>query len=39
LLVECGGSVLERTRVTDEGVDLVFVGCPDGTRVELMMMS
>jgi lactoylglutathione lyase len=39
-LVECGGTVVERTRTKiGEGpmsVELVFIADPDGVRVELM---
>lgn len=31
-----GGTVLADTRTTGESVDLVFLGDPDGTRIELM---
>jgi catechol 2,3-dioxygenase-like lactoylglutathione lyase family enzyme len=34
-LVTCGGTLLESTRAT-EGMELVFLSDPDGTRVELM---
>jgi lactoylglutathione lyase len=35
VLVEHGGTVLEPTRY-DQGIQLVFLADPDGTRVELM---
>jgi len=35
-LEECGGTVVEPTRTKGEGVYLLFVADPDGTRVELM---
>lgn len=34
-LVECGGVVLDTTRVS-VGIELVFLTDPDGTRIELM---
>jgi catechol 2,3-dioxygenase-like lactoylglutathione lyase family enzyme len=34
-LVACGGALVEGTSM-DEGVPLVFIADPDGTRVELM---
>ena len=37
-LVECGGTVLEPTRTKAEGVHLLFLADPDGTRVEIMQM-
>jgi lactoylglutathione lyase len=36
-LVAVGGTLLESTRTTVEGVDLVFLRDPDGVRVELML--
>jgi catechol 2,3-dioxygenase-like lactoylglutathione lyase family enzyme len=38
-LVEAGGRVIERTRTTGEGIQLLFLADPDGTRVELMQMG
>jgi lactoylglutathione lyase len=35
-LVALGGTVIESTRTTLEGIDLLFLSDPDGTRVELM---
>jgi catechol 2,3-dioxygenase-like lactoylglutathione lyase family enzyme len=35
-LVAAGGTVIESTRTTLEGIDLLFLSDPDGTRVELM---
>ncbi|HET6811416.1 MAG TPA: VOC family protein [Acidimicrobiales bacterium] len=35
-LEECGGTVIESTRTKGEGIYLLFVADPDGTRVELM---
>ena len=35
-LVEAGGSVIETTRTDGEGIRLLFLADPDGTRVELM---
>ena len=39
-LVECGGTVIEKTRTKmgegAESVELVFIADPDGVRVELM---
>ena len=39
-LVECGGTVIEKTRTKmgegEESVELVFIADPDGVRVELM---
>ncbi len=35
-LVAAGGTVIESTRTTNEGIDLVFLHDPDGVRVELM---
>jgi glyoxylase I family protein len=34
-LVECGGTIIESTRVS-LGVEIVFLADPDGARVELM---
>jgi glyoxylase I family protein len=34
-LVDCGATVIEETRASP-GIDLVFLGDPDGVRVELM---
>jgi lactoylglutathione lyase len=36
VLVDHGGTVVESTRTTNEGIDLVFLHDPDGTRIELM---
>jgi lactoylglutathione lyase len=38
-LVQCGGRVIEGTRTTGEGIRLLFLADPDGTRVELMQMG
>jgi catechol 2,3-dioxygenase-like lactoylglutathione lyase family enzyme len=38
-LVAAGGTVIESTRTTNEGIDLVFLYDPDGVRVELMKAS
>ncbi len=38
-LVESGGRVIEGTRTTGEGIRLLFLADPDGTRVELMQMG
>ena len=38
-LVEAGGRVIESTRTTGEGIRLLFLADPDGTRVELMQMG
>jgi catechol 2,3-dioxygenase-like lactoylglutathione lyase family enzyme len=35
-LVAAGGTVIESTRTTNEGIDLVFLHDPDGVRIELM---
>jgi lactoylglutathione lyase len=35
-LVAAGGTLIESTRTTLEGIDLVFLHDPDGVRVELM---
>lgn len=35
-LVECGGAVVESTRTKGDGIYLLFLADPDGTRVELM---
>jgi lactoylglutathione lyase len=35
-LVAAGGTLIESTRTTNEGIDLVFLHDPDGVRVELM---
>ena len=35
-LEECGGTVVESTRTKGDGIYLLFVADPDGTRVELM---
>lgn len=35
-LEECGGTLIESTRTKGDGVYLLFVADPDGTRVELM---
>jgi catechol 2,3-dioxygenase-like lactoylglutathione lyase family enzyme len=35
-LEECGGTVVESTRTKGDGLYLLFVSDPDGTRVELM---
>jgi catechol 2,3-dioxygenase-like lactoylglutathione lyase family enzyme len=37
-LVEAGGRVVESTRTNGEGIRLLFLADPDGTRVELMQM-
>jgi glyoxylase I family protein len=34
-LVQCGGTIIQSTRVT-LGIEIVFLGDPDGARVELM---
>ena len=34
-LVECGGTIIESTRVS-LGIEIVFLADPDGSRVELM---
>ncbi|MDQ1361302.1 MAG: hypothetical protein QOJ44_1679 [Acidimicrobiaceae bacterium] len=36
LLVAAGGTVIESTRTTNEGIDLLFLHDPDGVRIELM---
>lgn len=36
VLVAAGGTIIESTRTTNEGIDLLFLRDPDGTRVELM---
>jgi catechol 2,3-dioxygenase-like lactoylglutathione lyase family enzyme len=38
-LVESGGRVIERTRTTGDGIRLLFLADPDGTRVELMQTA
>jgi catechol 2,3-dioxygenase-like lactoylglutathione lyase family enzyme len=38
-LVEAGGRVIEATRTAGEGIRLLFLADPDGTRVELMQMG
>ena len=38
-LVESGGRVIERTRTKGEGIRILFLADPDGTRVELMQMG
>lgn len=38
-LVECGGTILEPTRTKAEGIYLLFLADPDGTRVELMQIG
>jgi predicted enzyme related to lactoylglutathione lyase len=38
-LVEAGGRVIESTRTQGEGIRLLFLADPDGTRVELMQMG
>jgi len=35
-LVAAGGTVVTSTRTTSEGIDLLFLHDPDGTRIELM---
>ena len=35
-LEKCGGTLIESTRTKGDGVYLLFVADPDGTRVELM---
>jgi lactoylglutathione lyase len=35
-MVAAGGKVVETTRTTNEGIDLLFLHDPDGTRIELM---
>ena len=35
-LVAAGGTVIESTRTTNEGIDLLFLHDPDGVRIELM---
>ena len=35
-LVAAGGTIIESTRTTTEGIDLLFLRDPDGVRVELM---
>jgi catechol 2,3-dioxygenase-like lactoylglutathione lyase family enzyme len=35
-LVAVGGTILETTRTTTDGIDLMFLHDPDGVRVELM---
>ena len=35
-MVAAGGKVVESTRTTNEGIDLLFLHDPDGTRIELM---
>jgi lactoylglutathione lyase len=35
-LVAAGGTVIESTRTTTEGIDLLFLRDPDGVRIELM---
>jgi lactoylglutathione lyase len=35
-LVAAGGTSIESTRTTSEGIDLLFLRDPDGVRVELM---
>ncbi|MGA7418880.1 MAG: VOC family protein [Acidimicrobiales bacterium] len=35
-LVAAGGTVIQSTRTTNEGIDLLFLHDPDGVRVELM---
>ena len=35
-LVAAGGTVIESTRTTTEGIDLLFLHDPDGVRIELM---
>jgi lactoylglutathione lyase len=38
-LVESGGRVIEGTRTKGEGIRILFLADPDGTRVELMQMG
>jgi lactoylglutathione lyase len=38
-LVAAGGTIIESTRTTNEGIDLLFLRDPDGVRVELMKVQ
>jgi lactoylglutathione lyase len=38
-LVAAGGTIIESTRTTLEGIDLLFLRDPDGVRVELMKVQ
>jgi lactoylglutathione lyase len=38
-LVAAGGTSIESTRTTSEGIDLLFLRDPDGVRVELMKVQ
>ncbi len=38
-LVRHGGTLVESTRTAGEGIELLFVADPDGTRIELMRMG
>jgi lactoylglutathione lyase len=38
-LVDSGGRVIERTRTSGEGIRILFLADPDGTRVELMQTA
>jgi lactoylglutathione lyase len=38
-LVDLGGSVLEQTRVKQEGVQILVLADPDGVRIELLQLG